>query len=142
MGQSIHSLGIDGRNPDTVDMGSKSDNRTMETITTSFLKPIGLPDAYDIPSSLLEILGQQSISYLIHGNPKANGGHAFRPYNTRIAVSPLLIAYPTTIPQIQAIVRCVAALGLKISVRGGCCGRSASMVGCELEHVGEDGEDE
>ena len=126
----------------------------MRTITTNSLKP----DADGIPPSLVEILGQQSIPYL---TPKANekqAEHAFRPYNTRITVSPLLIAYPTTIPQIQAIVRCVATLGLKISVRSGGHSYAANGLGggkdgavvidlrawqdVRLEHVGEDREDE
>lgn len=71
----------------------------------------------DIPSQLLQTLKQHSIPHLFRS--RTGSSPAFLPYNVRMSVFPLLITYPSDISQIQALVRCVASLALKITVRSG-----------------------
>ena len=57
------------------------------------------------------------------------------PYNLRLNFTPIALAVPRTVPQVQSAVRCAAKLGIKVNPRSGGHSYASHSIGGEDGHL-------
>jgi len=56
------------------------------------------------------------------------------PYNLRVNFTPVAVAVPSTVPQVQAAVRCASAVGVKVNPKSGGHSYAGHSIGGEDGH--------
>jgi hypothetical protein len=62
-------------------------------------------------------------------------GQTIKPFNLRLPFTPIAVAYPTTVAQVQAAVSCAASLGITVSPKSGGHSYASHGLGGEDGHL-------
>lgn len=89
----------------------------------------GAPTTY---SSIIKCLDESNVPQDYPGT--SNFTQDIIPYNLRLNYTPIAVAVPSTVPQVQAAVKCAAKLGVKVNPKSGGHSYASHSLGGEDGH--------
>jgi len=84
-------------------------------------------------AKVVECLSKSDVPQVIPGSD--NFTQSIIPYNIRVNFTPIALAVPTTVPQVQAAVKCAAKHGIKVNPKSGGHSYAAHSMGGEDGHL-------
>ena len=97
---------------------------------------LNMPSSYGAPqmtSSIFDCLWHSGVPQFSPSSESFTQNSI--PYNLRLNFTPIAIAVPQTVPQVQAAVRCAAALGVKVNPKSGGHSYASHSIGGEDGHL-------
>jgi FAD/FMN-containing dehydrogenase len=92
-----------------------------------------LPGRKEPRSDIADCLDDASVPQSLPGT--TNFTQAIKPFNLRLPFTPVAVAVPTTVAQVQAAVSCGASLGITISPKSGGHSYASHGIGGEDGHL-------